>query len=167
MRAGHDRDIAAALALIDLSHSRLQEQRLLLRATQRALDAVAADVITDVRDDDHMLIGELADALGIRPSTLRSWDAAGLVRPGRTPRYDYRSYSPEHVRDARITQQLRWSGYGIDQVREVLQALRATGGAHAIHAAIAKREGALTARAMSMLRAAAVLTEYLDMVDQT
>ena len=127
------------------------------RATQRALDAVAGDDITEVREDDDMLIGEVADALGIRTSALRTWDAAGLVRPRRTPRYGYRTYSPADVRDARVTAQLRLSGYGVDQVREVLQAWRVTGGAQAIRAAIATREDALATRSRSMLTAAAAL----------
>ena len=161
MRAVHAGDVPAALALIDVSHTQLQEQRLRLHATQRALDAVAGDAIVDVRDEDSMLIGEVADALGIRTSALRSWDAAGLVRPARTPRYGYRRYSPADVRDARITAQLRLTGYGVDQVREVLAAWRITGGAQAIRAAIARREGSLTAAARSMLTAAAALAEYL------
>jgi DNA-binding transcriptional MerR regulator len=162
MRSVHRSDVAGALEMIDVGHSQLQEQRQQLRATQRALDAVAGDDIADVRDDDDMLIGEVADALGIRASALRSWDAAGLVRPGRTPRYEYRTYSPTDVRDARVTAQLRLSGYGLDQIREVLQAWRVTGGAQAIRAASANREDALAHRSRSMLAAAAALSGFLD-----
>ena len=108
-----------------------------------------------------MLIGEVANALGIRTSALRSWDAAGLVRPARTPRYGYRRYSPADVRDARVTAQLGLSGYGVDQVREVLIAWRSTGGAQAIRAAIARRERALADRSLAMLTAAAALSTFL------
>ena len=162
MRLVHKGDGAGALELIDVGHSQLQEQRQRLRATQRALDAVAGDDITEVREDDDMLIGEVADALGIRTSALRTWDAAGLVRPRRTPRYGYRTYSPADVRDARVTAQLRLSGYGVDQVREVLQAWRVTGGAQAIRAAIATREDALATRSRAMLTAAAALSAFLE-----
>jgi DNA-binding transcriptional MerR regulator len=162
MRSVRQGDTARALAAIDLSHSQLQEQRMRLRANQKALDAVAGDAIIDVRDDDNMLIGEVAGALGVRTSALRSWDAAGLVRPARTSRHGYRTYSPTDVRDARITDQLRLTGYGLNQVREVLVAWRVTGGEQAIRAAIAKREDALSAAARSLLTAAGALSAYLD-----
>ncbi|MFE7711419.1 MerR family transcriptional regulator [Streptomyces sp. NPDC057486] len=58
-----------------------------------------------------MSVSELAAALGVRPSTLRHWDAEGLVVPDRVPSRGTRRYSPAQARDARIVHQLRSAGY--------------------------------------------------------
>lgn len=161
MRAVHAQDVAAALELLDVSHGQLQQQRLSLRATRAALVDVAADPISDVRREDDMLIGEVAGALGVRASTLRFWDAAGLIRPARTVPHRYRTYSPVDVRDARIVQQLRLSRYRLDQVRQVLTALRRAGDTGALHAAIDRRQDAIARQAQLMLGASAALSGYL------
>lgn len=162
MRAVHAHDVAAALELLDVSHAQLQQQRLSLRGTRAALLDAAADPITDARREDHMLIGEVAGALGVRTSTLRSWDTAELIRPARTVPAGYRTYSPADVRDARIAQQLRLSRYRLDQVRQVLGTLRRAGDTRALHAAIERRQDMIASQAHLMLVAAAALSGYLD-----
>ncbi|RBY76433.1 MerR family transcriptional regulator [Geodermatophilus sp. TF02-6] len=162
MRAVRAGDLAAALELVDAGHAELQSQRSALRATRRALEAVADEVLADVRAEDDMLIGQVAEALGVRPSTLRSWDAAGLVSPARTGSRGYRSYSPVDVRDARIAHQMRLAYSRLDQIRDVLCALRDSGDATAIRTVVACREAALTGRSRAMVRAAAALDGYLD-----
>lgn len=82
--------------------------------------------------------------------------------PARTVPQGYRTYSPEDVRDARIAQQLRLSRYGIDQVRQVLTALRRAGDTRALHAAIDRREEIIAGQAQQMLLAAAALSTYLE-----
>ncbi len=161
MRAVHAEQVAEALELLDVSHAELQQQRLALRSTRAALLEVASDPIVDVRREDHMLIGELAAVLGVRSSTLRSWDEAGLIRPARTVPQGYRTYSPMDVRDARIAHQLRLSHHGLDQARQVLTALRRAGDTRALHAAIDRREETIAGRAQLMLLAAAALSGYL------
>lgn len=101
--------------------------------------AISAEPLADVRCSDAMSVAALADALGVRPSTLRHWDAEGLVVPGRRPPRGSRSYSPAHVRDARIVHQLRTAGYRIDALRALLPALRRGQRSHDIAAALAAR----------------------------
>lgn len=69
---------------------------------------------------DAMSITELAVALGVRPSTLRHWDAEGLVVPRRDSVRQSRHYSPDQVRDARIIHQLRMAGYRIASLNALM-----------------------------------------------
>jgi DNA-binding transcriptional MerR regulator len=71
-----------------------------------------------------MTISELADALGVRPSTLRFWEQEGLVRPERVTRLGARRYHPPAIREARITAALRAAGYRVPAVRDTLDAIR-------------------------------------------
>jgi hypothetical protein len=75
---------------------------------------------------------ELADVLGVQPSTLRHWDAEGLVVPDRTASRSERTYSPSDVRDARIVHQLRMAGYRIGPLKDLMPQLRGAtmGGGH-------------------------------------
>ncbi|MEV0415518.1 MerR family transcriptional regulator [Streptomyces sp. NPDC050448] len=58
----------------------------------------------------------------MRASTLRHWDAEGLVTPDRLSGRGTRRYSPAQVRDAGIVHQLRSAGYRIDPLRTLIPA---------------------------------------------
>ncbi|WP_373292872.1 MerR family transcriptional regulator [Mangrovihabitans endophyticus] len=73
-------------------------------------------------------VGRLARRLGIRPTTLRKWEAAGLVRPRRDPHTGYRVCSACDVRDARLVHQLRRGGYLLAQIAPVIDQIRTAGG---------------------------------------
>ncbi|WP_433854732.1 MerR family transcriptional regulator [Streptomyces kronopolitis] len=89
-----------------------------------------------------------------RSSTLRNWDAEGLVIPGRRPPRGARSHSPAHIRDARIVHQLRTAGYRIDALRTPLPALRRGQRSHDLGAALAARNASVAARCRALLDAA-------------
>lgn len=165
MRAVHDGDLPAALALIDAGHAALHEQRLALRATGEALHAVAGqtpETETPATPRGGMRIGELAAHLGVRTSALRVWEAAGLLTPRREPHTRYRRYGPADVRDARMISMLRRSNYLFPQIQAVLDGLRRTGSSQALRQAIAQRHAELDRRATAMLEAAAHLHRYVS-----
>ncbi len=124
MRTAHRGPLAELLALLDGAHARLHAERGDLARAQEAARAIAAEPVEDPRPSDAMGISELADALGVRTSTLRHWDAEGLVVPRRSPAGRARTYAPGDVRDARVVHQLRKAGYRIGPLRELVPHLR-------------------------------------------
>ncbi|MFD0427977.1 MerR family transcriptional regulator [Streptomyces zhihengii] len=111
---------------------------------------------------DAMGVSELAGALGVRPSTLRHWDAEGLAVPDRDPVRGTRRYSPAQVRDARVVHQLRGAGYRIGPLRALMPELRRGRRWTEVAAALDSRETALTARSRALLDGAAALGALLD-----
>ena len=103
---------------------------------KEAAELISTEPIDDVQASDWMSVSELAVALGLRPSTLRHWDAEGLVVPDRDTRTGARRYSPAQVRDARVVHQLRKAGYRIAPLRGVMTQLGRTPGSGDIGAAL-------------------------------
>nr|WP_281174138.1 MerR family transcriptional regulator [Amycolatopsis taiwanensis] len=110
-----------------------------------------------------MSISELAAALGVRPSTLRHWDAEGLAIPDRDST-GTRRYTPAQVRDARIVHQLRKAGYRIEPLRTLMPELRRTRRAEEVIAALAARDASIEARSRALLDGAAALSSVLSLV---
>ncbi|GAB2718502.1 MerR family transcriptional regulator [Nocardia thraciensis] len=156
MRAAHSRPVADLLALLDAAHARLDRERRDLAAAETAARTIAEEPIADVRSSDAMNISQLAEALGVRPSTLRHWDAVGLVVPGRAG-HGTRNYTPDDVRDARIVHQLRLAGYRITHLRSLLPELRDTPRRGDISAGLRARDASIRARSRALLTAAAEL----------
>lgn len=152
-------DTETALALVDAGHAALHQQRETLAHTSRTLSAMAGG--EQPVSSAGMYVGELARHLGVRPSALRVWEAAGLLRPGREKGTGYRWYTATDIRDARIIHLLRQGRYLFDHIRPVLDGLRNAGGAAALRDAIEERRTALHARAMAMLTGASRLHDYL------
>ncbi|WP_425297722.1 MerR family transcriptional regulator [Nocardia asiatica] len=161
VRAVHDRPIAEALVLLDAAHARLHRERADLELAKRAAAAISAEPIEDVRPSDSMSVSELAAALGVRPSTLRHWDAEGLVVPDRVTAHGTRRYAPSQVRDARIVHQLRRAGYRVDTLRILLPELPRGQRSEDVEAALSARDASITARSRALLDAAAALAALL------
>ncbi|WP_159921924.1 MULTISPECIES: MerR family transcriptional regulator [Nocardia] len=161
VRAVHERPIAEVLALLDAAHARLDRERRDLGLAKRAAEAISAEPIDDVRPSDSMSVSELAAALGVRPSTLRHWDAEGLVVPDRPTAQGVRRYSPAQVRDARIVHQLRSAGYRVDSLRILMPDLPRGDRSEDVEAALAARDASITARSRALLDAAAALTAVI------
>lgn len=148
----------AALARIGSLHTDLARDR---ERTLLALDAVGA-IREEPRDDadpDDMTITQLADALGVRPSTLRYWELEGLVRPERRGRLRARSYPAETVREARIVSVLRTSGRSVPATARVMADLRDHGGVDALHTVLAAHLEDVAQRTEQLLRAGTSLVE--------
>lgn len=162
MRAVHDGDEALALRLVDASHAALNEQRLAADAMNEALGAAAEQFLdAPPASGPALLVGELAAQLGVRTSTLRLWEAAGLLAPSREPITKYRRYGPVQVRDARIIAMLRQGRYHFAQIMPVLEGLRRAGSTEALRGAVAERRAAHDRRTRAMLHGSAFLHTYL------
>ncbi|MGY1811277.1 MerR family transcriptional regulator [Blastococcus sp. SYSU D00820] len=153
------------LALLDEAHAALHTERCELALAREAAAAISAEPIADVRPADAMTVAELAGALGVRPSTLRHWDAEGLVVPGRSGPGHARSYAPADVRDARIVVQLRRAGHRIEALRALLPQLRRGRRGEDLAAALAARDADVSRRSRALLRGAAALHGLLSPAD--
>lgn len=161
VRAVHGRPISEVLALLDAAHARLDRERRDLEHAKEAAQTISTEPIDDVRPSDSLSIAELAAALGVRSSTLRHWDAEGLVVPQRDSTRRTRRYSPAQVRDARIVHQLRIAGYRIAALRSLLPQLRRAHRSEDIRAALADRDLIINARSRALLDGAAALNALL------
>ncbi|MER5550896.1 MerR family transcriptional regulator [Streptomyces sp. NPDC002793] len=161
VRAVHERPATELLALLDAAHARLHRERTDLALAKEAAASISAELIEDVRPSDSMGVSELSAALGVRPSTLRHWDAEGLAVPDRIPPRGVRRYSPAQTRDARIVHQLRGAGYRIEPLRALMASLRRGNGREDIGAALAVRDASIEARSRALLDAAAPLGTVL------
>ena len=110
-----------------------------------------------------MGVSELATALGVRPSTLRHWDAEELVVPDREPARGTRRYTPSQVRDARIVHQLRKAGYRIAPLRALMPELRRARRLADVASALAAREAGIAARSQALLEGGAALNAVLSL----
>ena len=165
LRNGYRATPAELVARLDEAHADLHRERTDLRLARRAAAAIAAEPIPDVGGDDTLSISELAEALGVRTSTLRHWDAEGLVVPQRDRR-QARSYPPEAVRDARIVHQLRLAGYRVEALRALLPQLRSGSDATQLEHALASRETALTARSQALTHGGAALLRLRSLLPE-
>lgn len=161
MRAAHAG--SGLFALMDAAHARLDRERRDLALAMAAARAITDEPIDDVRPSDAMSISELASALGVRTSTLRHWDAVGLVTPGRATTGTARSYPPDDVRDARIVHQLRLAGYRIPQLQALMPQLRAARRWDDVMAGLAARDASIEARSRALLAAAAALGALISL----
>ncbi|PZG20240.1 transcriptional regulator [Nonomuraea aridisoli] len=150
-----------ALALLDAAHARLDTERRELALARQAAEAITAEPIDAVRPSDTMSIAELAAALGVRPSTLRHWDAEGLVVPGRDSVRGPRRYSPGQVRDARVVHQLRMAGYRIAPLRSLMPQLRRGHRWEEVRGTLAARDASIDTRSRALLEAAVALHAVL------
>ncbi|GGV66954.1 MerR family transcriptional regulator [Streptomyces longisporoflavus] len=154
-----------AFRLIDESHAQLLDDRRTLRAVESALRDLeslgTAPEPTPGAAPGGTFIGPLADQLGVRPATLRKWEHAGLVRPGRDPQTGYRVYDEADIRDARLAHQLRRGGYLLEQIAPLIARVRAAGGLEPLEATLSDWHGRLSARGRAMLKGAGELEAYL------
>lgn len=108
-------------------------------------------------------VGELARRLRVTPATLRNWEAAGVLAPGRDPLTGHRVFRAPDVRDAELAHLLRRGGHPLRHIATVVRQVRTAGGTDALAAALDDWRGKLTARGLAMLDAAAHLGRYLTL----
>ncbi|WP_246062427.1 MerR family transcriptional regulator [Haloactinospora alba] len=163
LRAVHECPRPEALSLLDAAHARLHRERERLRHAREAIAAISTEPLDDVRPSDAMSVSELAAALGVRPSTLRHWDAEGLVVPDRVSARGTRRYSPAQVQDARIVHQLRGAGYRIGPLRALVPHLPRAHRSETVADALAQREASITARSQALLDSAAEISTVVSL----
>lgn len=147
--------VTEAAAAVDEVHARLARERAEVLRAQRALEGIQAEGAGG--DDDFMTITQLAQALGVRSSTLRFWEEEGLVLPERVTTLRARRYGPAAIRAARLVVALRAGGYGIPAVREVMASLDGADGLEDARRILRERLDRIAARSVALLRAGADL----------
>ncbi|QEW04947.1 MerR family transcriptional regulator [Microbacterium lushaniae] len=153
-------DVAAGR--IDDLHVVIALGRARIREALRGIDAVLTDASDVFEEQDAMSIGELAQALDVRPSALRHWEHEGLVDPGRRNGSRSRRYDARAVTEARIVAALRDGGYPIPVISRVLERLRAHGLAAEVRTLLNERLSDLTRRSVALLEASAELHALLS-----
>lgn len=154
-----------AAALLSSLHTGLKEERDEALAAQQALRMIRAEAAVDAEPTaaDTMTITELAGALGVRASTLRFWEKAGLVRPERieTRAGTARRYPVTAIREARITAALRAAGYRIPDVHATMTAIRRLGAVDDPLESLRSRVDAIARRTLALLRAGAAAADII------
>ncbi|MEU1512247.1 TioE family transcriptional regulator [Streptomyces sp. NPDC005811] len=161
MRAVNEGAEDEAFRLIDESHAQLLDDRRTLRAVEIALRDLDRTESTGTPSGGTTFIGPLARQLRIRPATLRAWERAGVVRPGRDPRTGYRVYGDADVRDARLAHQLRRGGHPLERIAPLIAQVRAAGGLEPLESALRDWHGRLADRGRALVAGAAELDAYL------
>jgi DNA-binding transcriptional MerR regulator len=148
--------LADAAALLGALHVGLAREREQAEAALRALRTIRSEGRGRTQPDDVALtIAELADALGVRASTLRFWEQEGLVAPDRVTSRGARSYPPTAVREARIVAALRAAGHRIPAVRSTIDAIRRSAHLDDPERSLGQRIEALAQRTLALLEAGA------------
>ena len=150
----------SAAERIDDLHADLSRERSRVREALRGLDATVAEADDVFTEDDAMTIGELAQALGIRPSALRHWEREGLVHPLRGAA-SIRSYGSVAITEARVAAALRSGGYGIPAISRILDEVRTHGRTGEVQRILMERLVDLTRRSLALLAAAGHLHDLL------
>lgn len=159
-----------AAALICGFHARLNDEREQALAARFALQSIRAEATTDAVpvEGDSMTITELSQALGVRASTLRFWEKAGLVAPERvaTRAGTARRYTITAIREARITAALRAGGYRIPDVQKAITAVRVLNDVSDSLATLDMRLQDIARRALALLRAGTLLAGIIESARQ-
>ncbi|WP_083949651.1 MerR family DNA-binding transcriptional regulator [Herbidospora yilanensis] len=161
MNAVHDDRLDDALALVDAGHA----QSLRDRETLDAVRGAVHHLTTGPAAPAVKSIGALARRLRITPATLRKWERAGILDPGRDPATGHRLFRAEDVRDAELAHLLRRGGYPPAHIAAVVRQVRTAGGAGSLARALDDWRRRLTTRGLATLRAAALLGDYLARAD--
>jgi len=166
MREIRTRPPGQGAALICGFHARLNGEREQALAARFALESIRAEAATDADpvEGDSMTITQLSQALGIKASTLRFWEKAGLVAPDRvtTRAGTARRYTLTAIREARITAALRAGGYRIPDVQKAITAVRDLNDVSHSLAALDTRLEAIAQRALVLLRAGSLLAGIIE-----
>ncbi len=165
MRAVNDGDTDSALRTIDESHASQLRDRDTLHAVAAAIGVLAGPLNDGPLDSGaDWMIGELAHRIGVTPATLRKWERAGILDPGRERATGHRRYDTEDVRDAELAHLLRRGGYLLADIAPVMAQVREAGGPEPLAESLAAWQQRLTSRSRAMLTAAGHLADYLQLL---
>lgn len=162
LREVHALPLDQAAALISSVHVSLTREREDALVAQRALRMIHAEADEEESvDEDTMTITELADALGVRTSTLRFWEQAGLVIPERVTHLAVRRYPSAAIREARIIAALRAAGYRIPDVQKTIESIRRLDDVESPLRTLDARLDAIARRTLALVSAGTDITELI------
>lgn len=180
MVAVHRGDRNTAVAAIDHAHAELDRDRDRIQQALHAFEVVvthpldadprmSAALAQITRQGTPLQIGQLADLLGVRTSTLRFWESAGLLRPTRERATGYRVYDVAAARDAHLVSLLREGDFPMPIIRAALDEMHssADGRPERVGAELNRRMAQLNDRSWTHLQADAALVAYLDWLEAT
>jgi DNA-binding transcriptional MerR regulator len=155
----HDQAIARIVAL-HVALARFRDESI---AAIHALDSIVEEDVHDATPTpaDSMSITELANAIGVRSSTLRFWEQQGLVTPERTAGLNTRHYPLAAIREARIVAALRAGGHRIPAVQAVMASLHTVSDTDDARAALQNRLRTIATQSEALLRAG---TDIADLI---
>ncbi len=162
MNAVHDDALDDALIVIDRGHGQMLRDRDTLNAVREAIADLPVGPET-VAGSGVWTIGELARRLRVTPATLRKWESAGILVPGRDRATGYRVFCSSDLRDAELAHLLRRGGYPLRHIATVVEQVRTAGGTEPLARALEDWQQRLTAQGIAMLDAAAKLSHYLSL----
>ena len=160
----HCGELDPALHRIDACHARLHQQR---EEVENALALFTADsALTPFASlaslpAQPQRIAEVARRIGIRTSTLRYWEAQGLVRPTRDARSGYRIYDAEQIRRAYSIVFLRRAGYDLANIHELVER-QSEHGAQDVLAAAQKQMASLRLQSRRCSAATSAAWQYWE-----
>lgn len=160
MHAVNDDDLERALTLVDRGHAQLARDRETLNAVRTAIGSLPVGAVPEPAGGERT-VGELAHRLGVTAATIRAWERAGILLPGRNRATGYRVFQAADVRDAELAHLLRRGGYPLAHIATVVEQVRTAGGTESLVSALETWQRRLTARGVAMLDAAARLGAYL------
>lgn len=156
---------AEAVDRIGACHVRLDRERDQLQQARTALVLISQEEAAELpgTDEDRLSITAVAQALGLRTSTLRFWEQEGLLHPDhiRSGSGTARAYPLPQIHRARIIVALRAAGHGIPAVREALTAIDAFEVQPSLEF-LDRRDELLTRRWMGLLRAGVTLVDIVS-----
>lgn len=161
MHAVHDDDLGRALTLVDRGHEQLLRDRETLNTVRKAIGHLTTGPAPEPAATGWS-IGELAHRLGVTAATVRAWERAGILVPSRNRATGYRVFQAADIRDADLAHLLRRGGYPLEHIATVIEQVRTAGGTESLADALATWHRKLTTRGLAMLRAAGLLSEYLN-----
>lgn len=155
MREAQSLPYDQAIARIVALHVALARSRDDSISAIHALDSISEEGVRDevAAPADSMSITELANAIGVRTSTLRFWEHEGLVSPERATRLNARHYPLAAIREARIVAALRAGGYRIPAIRAIMESLRTISNSEDARSALQNRLHTVAAQSEALLRA--------------
>lgn len=178
LAAVHRDDLTTAVACVDHGHAQLDRERERIQQALQAFEVVvthpldadprmAAALDQMTRQGTPLRIGQLADLLGVRTSTLRFWEGLGLISPSREQATGYRVYDVAAARDAHLVRLLREGQFPMTIIRAALDEMHSSpdGRPERVGAELSRRKSQLHERSLARLRADATLIAYLDWRD--
>lgn len=163
MEAVHRNEPGEVVVLVDARHAALDRERHEVDAAIRSLHLLSEELARPTAaagPTRPLRVGAAARLAGVRPSAVRFWEGSGLLCPRRDPSSGFRLYDRADVDRLRIVIVLRNAGYGVDEIRQVLDELGG-GNPSAALAKAQRRADELSRLSLARMEATAALWGYL------
>jgi DNA-binding transcriptional MerR regulator len=118
-----DRDLNAALWLVNERHASLHQDKVIAEKTILVLESTELNEDAVSNKSPRMTIGHVSRETGIPSSAIRHWEKMGILDIPRDPDNGYRLLSDSHLRKILLIRTLKSAVWSLDVISEVLQEL--------------------------------------------